>query len=81
MRDFVSGLKKLVTIHRQPGLKSIIHTSLVILVTAESACILVAETVGIALYQHSMLLSLPLALLAGAFVIVAPQAYKKARTG
>jgi hypothetical protein len=81
MRDFASGLKKLTTIHRQPGLRSIVRTSLVILVTAESACILVAETVGVVLYQHSILLSFPLALIAGAFVIVAPQAYKKARAG
>lgn len=81
MRDFASGLKKLTTLHRQQELRSILKTSAVILVTAESACILVAETVGIVFYQYSILLSLPLALLAGAFTIVAPQAYKKARGG
>lgn len=81
MRDFASGLKKLSTIHRQPELKSILKTSAVILVTAESACILVAETVDLVLYQYSILLSVPFALLAGAFTVVAPQAYKKARGG
>jgi hypothetical protein len=79
MRDFASGLKKLPGLHRQPELRSILRTSAVILVTAESACILVAETVGLVLYQYSILLSVPLALLAGAFAVVAPQAYKKAK--
>jgi hypothetical protein len=46
------------------------------LVTAESACILTAETVDLVFYQYSLLLSVPLALLAGAFVVVAPQAFK-----
>jgi hypothetical protein len=81
MRDFGSGLKKLSTLNRQPNLRSIVRTSLVILMTAESACILTAETVGIVFYQYSILLSVPLALLAGAFAVVAPQAYKKAKIG
>ncbi len=50
--------------------------SLYILVTAESACILTAETVGIVFYQYSTFLSVPLELLAGAFTVVVPQAYK-----
>jgi hypothetical protein len=79
LRDFARGAKKLFKLHREPELKSILKASAVILVTAESACILVAETVGIALYQYSILLSIPLALAAGAFAIVAPAAYRKAR--
>lgn len=79
MRDFASGLKKLPGLRSEPELRSIMRTSLVILVTAESACILVAETVGVVFYQYSILLSVPLALLAGAFTIIAPRAYKKAR--
>jgi hypothetical protein len=51
----------------------------VILVTAESACILTAETVDLLLYKHSMILSIPIALLAGAFAVVVPEAYKKTR--
>jgi hypothetical protein len=46
-------------------------------VTAESACILTAEVVGLALYQYSLLVSVPLALVAGAFAIVAVQYFKK----
>ena len=48
-----------------------------ILITAESACILTAETVDLLLYKHSMILSIPLALLAGAFTVVAPEAYRR----
>lgn len=81
MRDFATGLKKLSSIRSEPELGSILRASLVILVTAESACILVAETVDLVLYQYSILLSIPLALFAGAFTIVAPRAYRKARAG
>lgn len=78
--DFAAGAKRLASLHRQPDLKHILKSSLVILVTAESACILVAETVDLALYQYSILLSVPLSLLAGTFAIVAPLAYRKARS-
>jgi hypothetical protein len=47
------------------------------LFTAESACILIAETVDLIFYKHFILLSIPLALLAGSFVVVVPEAYKK----
>jgi hypothetical protein len=50
-----------------------------ILVTAESACILTAETVDLIFYQYSILLAVPLALLAGAFTVVAPEAYRRKR--
>ncbi len=81
MSDFIAGIKKLSGLHRQPDLKSILKSSLVILVTAESACILTAETVDLLLYQYSILLSIPLALAAGAFTVVAPQAYRKSKMG
>ena len=51
------------------------------LVTAECACILAAETAGLALYQYSMLLAVPLALLAGTSAIVEQQVFKKAKAG
>ena len=66
-------------LYRQPNLKYIMKTSLYILITAESACILTAETVDLIFYQYSILLSIPLALLAGAFAVVAPEAYRKMR--
>ena len=75
-KNFVKGCKKITKLHKQKNLKSILKSSLYILVTAESACILTAETVGIVFYQYSIFLSVPLALLVGAFTVVAPQAYK-----
>jgi hypothetical protein len=56
-----------------------LKTSLVILITAESVCILTAETVDLIFYKYSILLSIPLALLAGAFTVVVPEAYRKTR--
>jgi hypothetical protein len=49
------------------------------LVTAESLCILTAETIDLIFYKQSILLSIPLALLAGSFTVVAPEAYKRMR--
>jgi hypothetical protein len=76
-RNFAVGLAKMPQLYRQPNLKYIMKTSLYILITAESACILTAETVDLIFYQYSILLSIPLALLAGAFAVVAPEAYNK----
>ena len=70
--NFASGFKRLFRIRRQTGMKTILKSSLVIMVTAESACILTAETVDLIFYQYSILLSVPLALIAGAFTVVAP---------
>ena len=61
-------------------MKSILKTILIILITAESVCILTAETVDLIFYKYSILLSIPLALLAGAFTVVAPEAYRKTKT-
>ena len=62
---------------KQPNLKEILKTSLTILVTAETACIITAETVDLIFYKQAFYLSVPLALLAGAFTVVAPEAYRK----
>ena len=75
-KNFVEGCKKITKLHKQKNIKPILKSSLYILVTAESACILTAETVGIVFYQYSIFLSVPLALLVGAFTVVVPQAYK-----
>lgn len=79
LTDFASGIRKIAVLHKQPNLKGLLKSSLIILVTAESACIITAETVDLLLYQYSVLLSIPLALIAGAFAIVVPQAVKKSR--
>lgn len=77
--DFARGLKKIAHLHKQKELKRILKTSIYILVTAESACILTAETVDLAFYNSSILLSIPLALLVGAFTVVALESYKISR--
>jgi hypothetical protein len=51
------------------------------LVTAETACILTAETIDLIFYGHSLFISIPLSLLAGAFAVVVPEAYKKTKRG
>jgi hypothetical protein len=76
-KNFAIGIVRMPQLHKQPNLKYILRTSMYILITAESACILTAETVDLMFYQYSLLLAVPLALLAGAFTIVAPEAYRK----
>jgi hypothetical protein len=75
-KNFVIGITKMPYLHRQPNLKYVLKSSAYILVTAESACILTAETVDLVFYQYSIFLAVPLALLAGAFTVVAPEAYR-----
>lgn len=60
-RSFASGIKRLpTTLYRESNAGGIIRTSLVILVTAESACILVAATVNLLMYQYSVMLAISL---------------------
>lgn len=59
--------------------KYVLRTALIILVTAETACILTAETVDLIFYKQSIFLSVPLALMASAFAVVAPEAFKKTK--
>jgi hypothetical protein len=76
-KNFGLGLRKLKELPKQPNLREILKTSLIILVTAETACIITAETVDLIFYKHAIYLSIPLALLAGAFTVVVPEAYRK----
>jgi hypothetical protein len=78
--NFAVGFKKLPYLYKQSNLKMILKTSVVILITSESACILTAETVGVFFYNYSILLSVPLALFAGAFTVVVPEAYRKIKS-
>lgn len=71
--NFALGFKRLLRIRNQMRLKSIVKSTLFILITAENACILTAETVDLIFYQYSILLSVPLALLADAFTAVVQQ--------
>ena len=78
-KSFYIGLSKLPKLHCQSDLKRILKASLIILFTAESACILTAETVDMLFYNYSLLLAIPLALIVGSFTVVAPEAYKRAK--
>jgi hypothetical protein len=75
-KSFINGCRKISDLRNQSELKYILKTSLIILITAESACILTAETIGIIFYNYSIVLSIPLALLVGALTIVIIEAYK-----
>lgn len=77
LKCFGKGISRLPHLHHEQNLKHIMKTSLIIMITAESACIIIAETVDLIFYKQSILLSIPLALLAGSFVVVAPEAYRK----
>jgi len=79
-RNFASGISRLFYLLNYPDLKGIIKTSIIILITAESACILTAETVDLIFYRQSYLISSILGLLVGSFTIVAIEAYKKIKS-
>lgn len=74
------GMKKIPHLFELPNIKHVIKTSLYILVTAESACILTAETVNLAFFRQAMWLSMPLGLFAAAFVVTIIESYKMTRT-
>jgi hypothetical protein len=79
-KNFAVGIKKLRYLYKQQNLKTILKTSLVILITAESVCILTAETIDLIFYKYSIILSIPMALLAGTFTVAATEAYRKTVT-
>jgi hypothetical protein len=76
-RNFGSGISKLFHLFDYPDLKGIIKTSIFILITAESACILTAETVDLIFYRQSVLISSILGLLIGSFTVVTIEGCKK----
>jgi hypothetical protein len=76
-KNFGLGLSKLPNLHEESNLRNILKTSIVILITAESACILTAETIDLIFYKYSVLLSIPFALFVGSFTVVAQESYKK----
>jgi hypothetical protein len=78
-KNFGLGLRKIKELPKQPNVLDIFKTSLYILITAETACIITAETVDLIFYKQAIYLSIPLALVAGAFTVVAVEAYRKIR--
>lgn len=79
-RNFAVGIKKMHTIYKMPDFRQIVKTSLYVLITAESVCIITAETVNLAFFRHALWLSIPLSLFAGALAITMFEAYRKIRS-
>lgn len=67
--NFAIGLRKIARLHKEPRAWKIIKASLIVLVSAESGCIIAAATVDVVLYQYSTFLSIPAALLAGTLAV------------
>ena len=72
-----AGLNRMEELPKQSNLEEILNAILTILITAETACIIIAETVDLIFFKQAMYLSIPLALVAGAFTVAAPVAYRK----
>ena len=75
--NFKKGIAQFINNLYNPQMKSIFKSSIVILITAESACILTAETVDLLLYQYSLFLAMPLSLIIGTFTLTMVESVKK----
>ena len=79
LKNFAVGIQRIPQVYKIPDFGQIMKSSLYILITGESVCILTAETVNLAFFRHALWLSIPLSLLAGAFAITLIEAYRKAK--
>lgn len=77
--NFAIGLRKMARLHGEPDAWKIVKASLIVLVSAESGCIIAAATVDVMLYQYSALLSIPAALLAGTLTVASIAARQSLR--
>lgn len=78
-RNFAIGIQKIPTLHGRSDFSQIVRTSLYILVASESICIVTAETVNLAFFRHTLWLSIPLSILAGALAITVVEAYRRSK--
>jgi hypothetical protein len=74
--NFGTGLSILPRIHKLNNAKAVIKASLLVLLSAESGCIIAAATVDVMLYQYSIFLSIPIALLAGTITVACLASYR-----
>jgi hypothetical protein len=51
--SFATGLKRMASLHRRPDAWRTIKASLVVLLSAESGCIIAAATIDVIMYQYS----------------------------
>jgi uncharacterized membrane protein len=67
------------TLYRQPDVRKTLKSSLIVLLLAESGCIIAAATVDVMMYQYSTILSIPSALLVGTFTVASMSAYRSSK--
>ena len=72
-RYFKNGWRNIPILFYNPNRNQLLKKALYLLLTAESICIITAQTIDLLFYNFSIFLSIPLALLAGAFVIALQQ--------
>jgi hypothetical protein len=77
--SFAAGVRKMAALHKEPDAWRIVKASLIVLMSAESGCIIAAATVDVMLYQYSAFLSIPAALLAGTLVVALVAARRSLR--
>lgn len=78
--NFAVGLKMMTRLHRKPNAKRIVKASLIVLISAESGCVIAAATVDIMLYQYSIFLSIPVALLVGTLTVALMAAFRSVKS-
>ena len=74
--NFAAGLSIMTKLRRKANARRIIKASLIVLISAESGCIIAAATIDVLLYQYSTFLSIPTALLAGTLTVASMAAYR-----
>ena len=79
-KNFAMGIEKIPQVYKMANFRQIMKTSLYVLATGESVCIITAETVNLVFFRHALWLSIPLSLFAGAFAITAIEAYRKVKS-
>ena len=77
--NFAVGLTMMTRLHRKNNAGRAIRASLIVLLSAESGCIIAAATVDIILYQYSVFLSIPSALAAGTLTVASIAAYRSVK--
>jgi hypothetical protein len=75
--NFKRGFLKFIHNIDNPQMKDIFKQSIIILITAESACILTAETVDVLFYKTSSILAIPLSLIIGTLTLTVVESLKK----
>jgi hypothetical protein len=75
--NFKRGLVQFIINKNNPQMKNIVKSSIIILITAESACIITAETVDLLFYKSYLFLAIPLSLIIGTLTLTIVESLKK----